>query len=94
MSNKLSKHDLIDRISESSGLSKKDAKAALDCTIEEITRALKEDTPVVLTGFGAFEVRARQARTGRHPQTGEPMEIPASKQAAFKAAKSLKELLN
>ena len=63
----------------------------MDALFESIAEALASGDKVSLTGFGVFEVRERAARTARNPQTGEPIEVPASKAPAFKAGKGLKE---
>ncbi|HZG60279.1 MAG TPA: HU family DNA-binding protein [Anoxybacillus sp.] len=87
----MNKTDLINSVAEASGLSKKDATKAVDAVFESITEALKNGDKVQLIGFGNFEVRERAARKGRNPQTGEEMEIPASKVPAFKPGKALKD---
>jgi len=89
----LNKTDLINQVSELSGLSKKDAGKAVDAVFEAIGEALQSGDKVQLVGFGNFEVRERQARKGRNPQTGEEIEIAASKIPAFKPGKQLKELV-
>ena len=86
----MNKTELINAVAETSGLSKKDATKAVDAVFESITEALKNGDKVQLIGFGNFEVRERAARKGRNPQTGEEMEIPASKVPAFKPGKALK----
>lgn len=90
----MNKRDLIDRVAESSGLSKTDAAAALDAALAGITDALVSGDSVTLPGFGTFEVRSRAARSGRNPQTGESMQIAASKAPAFKPASALKKSVN
>ncbi|GBU11164.1 transcriptional regulator HU subunit beta [Erysipelotrichaceae bacterium] len=87
----VSKKDLIASVAEIAELSKKDAEAAVNAVLETVKATLKTGEPVTLTGFGKFEVRERSARTGRNPQTGEPMEFAATKVPAFKAGKELKE---
>lgn len=90
----MNKTELIDAIAESADISKAAAGRALNGTLEAITNALVEGDTVTLIGFGTFSVRDRAARTGRNPQTGKPIDIPASKVPAFKAGKSLKEAVN
>ena len=90
----MNKSELIDRIAESADLSKADAGRALDAAIEAITTALKNGEQVALVGFGTFVVKERAARTGRNPQTGEEINIAASKAPAFKPGKALKDALN
>ena len=70
------------------------AGRALDAITESIAKALKEGDQVALVGFGTFLVKERAARTGRNPQTGNPIEIPAAKIPSFKAGKALKEAVN
>ena len=89
----MNKSELIDAIAEQGGLSKIDAGKALDATIASITKALKEGDTVSLVGFDTFSVKERAARTGRNPQTGETLEIKASKVPGFKAGKGLKDAI-
>lgn len=90
----MNKTELVAAIAEKTDLSKKDAEAALKAFTEVIAEALKKGDKVQLVGFGTFEVSERAARTGRNPQTGEEMEIPASKAPKFKAGKALKDMVN
>lgn len=90
----MNKTELIDRIAESADISKASAGRALDAALEAITDSLKQADPVALVGFGTFTVRERAARTGRNPQTGQPIQIAAAKVPAFKPGKALKEALN
>jgi DNA-binding protein HU-beta len=90
----MNKTDLIDKIAEKSGLSKKDSEKAINAIIEGVEEALVNHDKVQLVGFGSFEVRQRAARKGRNPQTMEEIDIPESKVPAFKAGKDLKERLN
>ena len=87
----MNKTELINAVAEASELSKKDAGKAVDAVFETISNALKNGDKVQLIGFGNFEVRERAARKGRNPQTGEEIEIAASKIPAFSAGKALKE---
>ncbi|MGC4378676.1 HU family DNA-binding protein [Fictibacillus sp. Mic-4] len=87
----MNKTELVASVAEKSGLSKKDAAQVVDSLFESITEALKNGEKVQLIGFGTFEVRERSARKGRNPQTGEEIDIPASKAPAFKPGKELKE---
>lgn len=75
----MNKSDLINVVTEATELPKKDATKAVDAVFEAITEALQSGDKVQLVGFGNFEVRERSARKGRNPQTGEEIEIPASK---------------
>lgn len=85
------KADLIDKVVEKTDLSKKDATAAVEAVVETIKETLGEGEKVQIIGFGNFEVRERAARKGRNPQTGEEIQIAASKVPAFKAGKALKD---
>lgn len=90
----MNKAELIDRIAESSDISKAAASRALDATLEAITDSLKNAESVSLIGFGTFLVRDRAARSGRNPSTGAAIEIAAAKVPAFKPGKALKDALN
>jgi Bacterial nucleoid DNA-binding protein len=89
----MNKSELVNKVAEITELSKKDAAKAVDAVFDAIAEALQNGEKVQLVGFGNFEVRERSARKGRNPQTGEPIEIAASKTPAFKPGKSLKELV-
>ena len=90
----MNKTELVANVAEKAGLSKKDAEKALGAVIESIEEALVEGDKVQLIGFGTFEVKDRAARTGRNPQTGKEIDIPASKSPVFKAGKALKDSVN
>ncbi|HCB96242.1 MAG: HU family DNA-binding protein [Ruminococcus bromii] len=90
----MKKTELIAAIAEQSGLTKKDAEKALNATIDTIIKAVAEGDKIQLTGFGTFEQRQRNARTGVDPRTGNSIEIPASKVPAFKAGKGFKDIVN
>ena len=87
----MNKTELIAAIAEKAGLTKKDAERALNATIDAIAASLAEGQKVQIAGLGSFEVKTREARTGRNPQTGETIQIAASKLPTFKAAKALKD---
>lgn len=87
----MNKADLVDAIAASSDLPKVQAKSVLEVVLESITKSLKKGDPVQLVGFGTFKVNKRAARTGRNPQTGKEMKIPATKVPAFVAGKVLKD---
>ncbi|MFT0803235.1 HU family DNA-binding protein [Bacillus swezeyi] len=87
----MNKKELIGAVAEATGLTKKDVELVVDSTFDVITSALKDGEKVKIHGFGNFEVRERAARKGRNPQSGEEIEIPATKAPAFKAAKTLKD---
>ena len=90
----MNKSELTDAIVASADIPKVVAGRALDAVIDSITGALKEGDSVVLVGFGTFAVKERAARTGRNPQTGNPIEIEAAKIPGFKAGKALKDAVN
>lgn len=90
----MNKTDLIDAIASSAELNKKQAKAALEATLEAITNSLKAGDAVQLIGFGTFKVNSRSARIGRNPQTGAEIKIAASKVPAFVSGKALKDAVN
>ena len=88
----MNKTELIAEIAEKAGLSKKDSEAAVKAFIDAVSESLKKGDKVQLVGFGTFEVSERPARTGRNPQTGETIEIAASRTPKFKAGKALKDM--
>ena len=90
----MNRAELVAKIAEKSELTKKDAEKALASFISSVTEALKDGDKVQLVGFGTFEVSKRAARTGKNPQTGEAIKIPASKSPKFKAGKALKDTVN
>jgi DNA-binding protein HU-beta len=90
----MNKAELIDAVASSADLSRASATQAVDAVVDTITERLRKGDSVTLVGFGTFEVRARAARTGRNPQTGEEIQIKASKAPAFKAGKALKDAVN
>lgn len=90
----MNKADLIGAVAQKSGLTKKDSEAAIDAFVAVVEDSLAKEEKVVLVGFGTFETKNRAARKGRNPQTGEAIDIPASKAPVFKAGKSLKDKVN
>ena len=90
----MNKTELVAAMAEQTNLSKKDAEAALKAFIDVVSEELKKGEKFQLVGFGTFEVSERAAREGRNPQTGETMEIKASKTPKFKAGKALKDMMN
>ncbi len=90
----MNKAELIDSIAASADIPKAAAGRALDAMIESVQGALKKGESVALVGFGTFSVKDRAARTGRNPQTGQPIQIKAAKIPNFKAGKSLKDAVN
>jgi DNA-binding protein HU-beta len=89
----MQKTDFIARVAEQTGTSKKVARQVIEVALDTIAQSLANDEKVVLTGFGTFELRARQARRGVNPQTRQAMTIPASRSPGFSASNSLKELV-
>ncbi|WGM13608.1 HU family DNA-binding protein (plasmid) [Arsenophonus nasoniae] len=87
----MNKTELISKVAEKSGLSKKDSEKAVNAFIETVTEALKSGNDVQLIGFGSFQVKQRAARNGRNPQTGKPLKIAAANVPSFKAGQRLKE---
>ena len=83
------KQELVNDVATTTGLTKKDAAAAVDAVFASIQDTLAKGDKVQLIGFGNFEVRTRATRKGRNPQTGEEIEIAASKIPAFKPGKAL-----
>ena len=90
----MNKSELVASVAEVAELTKKDAEKAVNAVFASVQKALVEDDKVQIIGFGTFEVRTRAARKGRNPQTGDTIEIPASKNPVFKAVKALKEAVN
>ncbi|ABI67440.1 HU family DNA-binding protein [Syntrophomonas wolfei] len=89
----MNKTELVGQVAAKTGMTKKDVEKVVNAFFDTVEGVLKEDDKVQLIGFGTFEVRARQARKGRNPQTGEEINIPATKVPAFKAGKALKDAL-
>ena len=90
----MNKTELIAKMAAKSDLTKKDAEKALKAFEESVTEELADGGKVQLVGFGTFDVADRKARVGRNPQTGDPMDIPASKAPRFKIGKALKDAVN
>ena len=90
----MNKTEFIASVAEKAAISKKDAEKAVAAFIATVTEELKKGGKVQMVGFGTFEVSERAARTGRNPQTGEIIEIKASKAPKFKAGKALKDAIN
>jgi nucleoid DNA-binding protein len=86
----MNKGDLINEVAKVVS-TKKEAQEAVDCVLSSITKALKKGDTVTLIGFGTFKVTQRKARKGRNPQTGEEIDIKASKAPKFTPGKALKE---
>ncbi|MCK9222771.1 MAG: HU family DNA-binding protein [Limnochordia bacterium] len=87
----MTKAELVDRVAESTGLTKKLASGSVDAVFNAITDALAKGEKVQLVGFGSFEVRERAARKGRNPRTGEEIDIESRQVPVFRAGKALKD---
>ena len=90
----MNKTELVAAVAEKTGMSKKDSEKAVNAAFDTITEALAAGEKVQLVGFGAFEVKERNARVGRNPKTKETIEIPASRVASFKVGKALKDAVS
>ena len=90
----MNKTELVAAMAKETQLAKKDVEAVLKSFIDVVSEELKKGEKVQLVGFGTFEVSKRAAREGRNPQTGETMQISASKAPKFKAGKALEDLIN
>ena len=87
----MNKTELVAAVAVKTGLTKKDAERVVTTTIETITETLVKGEKVQISGFGNFEVKAREARVGRNPRTKETIQIPATRLPVFKASKALKD---
>lgn len=93
----MNKAELVDKVAQRTGLSARDARVVVDAIFDPdpkvglIAAELVAGEKVAISGFGTFEARARKARSGRNPHTGETLDIPATRAPAFKAGKPLKE---
>lgn len=90
----MNKGELVDKIASTANLSKSDAESALNAFIDAVQGSVAAGDKVSLPGFGSFSRTERSARTGRNPQTGQPVQIPASKAPKFTAGAKFKELVN
>lgn len=90
----MNKGELIDAVAAAADLTKSDATKAVEAFVDTVTRTLKKGDQVAIVGFGSFSVKARAARQGRNPKTGETITISASKVPGFKAGKALKDAVN
>ena len=88
----MNKADLIEAVAKCCAFTKKDASAAVEATLDNIKKGVKKDG-VQLVGFGSFTVSRRKGRTGRNPQTGEPIKIAPSKTVRFRPGKEFKDKL-
>lgn len=87
----MNKNELIQKVSEQTGVSKKETETVVNGTLDAIISALNRHEKVQFVGFGTFEVRERASRTGRNPQTGEAITIPATKVPGFRAGNKFKD---
>ena len=87
----MNKTEIIAAVAEKTGMTKKDAERVINATVDTITEALVKGEKVSMSGFGIFEVKAREARVGRNPRTKETIQIPATRLPVFKASKALKD---
>jgi DNA-binding protein HU-beta len=90
----MNKSELIEAVANSTGLARNEAASATDAVLDSIVDALVGGDQVNISGFGTFSVRDRAARSGRNPQTGETIQIKASKSPGFKAGKAFKDAVN
>ena len=89
----MNKTEFINAVAEKSGLSKVDAKKAVEAFVETVSSELKEGGKVALLGFGSFSVAEKTARKGVNPKTKQPIEISARKSVKFKAGAELTEII-
>ena len=90
----MTKSEMVDHVAQDTGMSKKDAETAVDAVLSTIETTLTRGGEVSFTGFGKFHVAERGARQGKHPRTGEPIEIAASRVPRFSAGAKLKQAVN
>ena len=90
----MNKADLVDRVSENVGLSKRDTRIVVTSVIDNIVDGLLDDGKVTLVGFGTFSTGERKARKARNPRTGESIDVPAKTVAKFKPSQQLKGAIN
>ena len=90
----MNKSEIISNVAEKAGISKKDAEKSVNALLEVVVEALQNGEKVQLVGFGTFDVKEREARTGVNPRTGDKMEIAASKSPRFKVGKAFKDAVN
>ncbi len=90
----MNKPELISAVAEKAGMTKKDATAAVNATLDILTERMVAGDSVALIGFGTFTSKKRAARTAKNPRTGEPVKVAAARVPAFKAGKGLKDAVN
>ncbi len=90
----MTKADLVEIVAREADMTKKDVEQLVEIIFDSIVNTLNHGEKIELRGFGSFRVRERNARKGRNPKTGEPVEIPAKRVAYFKPGKDLKDIIN
>lgn len=90
----ITKKDIVEEISQRTGLTQVDTKVVVECFLDSIARALTEGNHIEIRGFGRFKVRERKARIARNPRTGEPVEVQPGVKPVFEASKELKKYLS
>ncbi len=90
----MTKADLVEIVANEADMTKKDVEQLIEIIFESIVGSLNKGEKIELRGFGSFRVRDRNARKGRNPKTGEPVDIPAKRVAYFKPGKDLKDIIN
>lgn len=90
----MTKADLVEIVAKEADMTKKDVEQLVEIIFDSIVSTLNNGEKIELRGFGSFRVRERNARKGRNPKTGEPVEIPAKRVAYFKPGKDLKDIIN
>ena len=90
----MNKEELVQEVAKKSKITQKEAAEVINSFMETVQKTVAKGDKVTLVGFGTFEARQRNARTGRNPQTGKTIEIPAKKTPAFSAGKKFKEIVN
>jgi len=94
MPNNITKKDIVEEISQRTGLTQVDTKVIVECFLDSIARALTEGNNIEIRGFGRSKVRSRKARIARNPRTGEPVDVQAGIKPIFEASKELRKFLN
>ncbi len=90
----MTKADLVEIVAQQADMTKKDVEQLIEIIFDSIVDSLNNGEKIELRGFGSFRVRHRNARKGRNPKTGEPVDIPAKRVAYFKPGKDLKDMVN
>jgi DNA-binding protein HU-beta/integration host factor subunit beta len=90
----VTKKDIVEEISNRTGLTQVDTKVVVECFLDAITRSLVQGKNIEIRGFGRYKIREKKARTARNPRTGEPVEVESGIKPVFEASKELKKYLN